>query len=289
MRVSRRLWRWRFRLHQLQSHPNTSLEMLGFSPKLPITDEDRLWTDDGFHRLEKLLGRRRMLEAKVILPTAEDFPDPFDKTAKSAERLFLRVCDYMQVSSRRVHLEVFADETEELRDILPNWHGGEGKRAAGMYIHDGEDGTRAKDEKPMVVAIRSTQLKDPLALVATIAHELGHVILLGGRLLDHATPDHEPLTDLLTVFLGLGIFTANSAARFRQYQDERKQGWSMQRLGYLPEQIYGYALAKFAMERNETEPEWMAHVCTNVRSYFKQSRRWLQKNTTQMQRAATGQ
>ena len=105
--------------------------MLGFSPKLPITDEDRLWTDDGFHRLEKLLGRRRMLEAKVVLPTAEDFPDPFDKTTKSAERLFLRVCDYMQVSSNRIHLEVFADETEEVRDILPNWHGDEGNGQQG--------------------------------------------------------------------------------------------------------------------------------------------------------------
>jgi len=264
--------------------------MLGLSAKLPISDEDRQWTDEGFLRLEKLLGRRRMLEAKVVLPTAEDFPDPYDKSATAAERLFHRVCAYMQVSSAPVQLEIFADETEELREILPYWHGDEGRRAAGIYLHDGKDANRSQEEKPMVVAVRSTQLKDPLALVATMAHELGHVILLGGSLLNPtATPDHEPMTDLLTVFLGLGIFTANSAARFTQYQDERRQGWSMQRLGYLPEQVLGYALAKFAMERGEAKPDWAKHLCTNVWSYFKQSRRWLQHNTPALQRAAMGQ
>jgi hypothetical protein len=57
------------------------------------------------------------------------------------------------------------------------------------------------------------------------------------------------MTDLITVFLGLGIFTANSAGRFRQYQEDRRQGWSMQRLGYLPKEIYGDSLARFARER----------------------------------------
>jgi len=78
-----------------------------------------------------------------------------------------------------------------------------------------------------------------------MAHELGHAILLGGGLMNPKTPDHEPMTDLLTVFLGLGIFNANSAARFQQRQEERRYSWSMQRLGYLPEEVYGYALAKF--------------------------------------------
>lgn len=264
--------------------------MLGFSAKLPISDEDRQWTDEGFRRLERLVGRRRMLEAKVVLPTAGDFPDPYDKAALAAERLFHRVCAYMQVSGGRVQLEIFDDETEELREILPYWHGDEGQRAAGIYLNHGNDSNRSEEGKPMVVAIRSTQLKDPLALVATMAHELGHVILLGGGLLNPTTTsDHEPMTDLLTVFLGLGIFTANSAARFKQYQDERRQGWSMQRLGYIPEQVHGYALAKFAMERGEGKPDWAKHLSTNVRSYFKQSRRWLQQNTPAFERAASGQ
>lgn len=260
--------------------------MLGFSAKLPISDDDQRWTDEAFHRLERLLGRQRMLEAKVVLPTAEDFPDPYDKTPAATEALFRRVCAYMHVNRASVQFELFADETEELSEIVPYWHGDGGQRAAGLYQHHlGE--RHFEEDNGMVVAIRSTQLKDPLALVATIAHELGHVILLGGNLLNPAlTPDHESMTDLLTVFLGMGIITANSAARFSQYQNERRQGWSMQRLGYLPEQVYGYALAKFAMERGEPTPDWSKHLCTNVRSYFKQSRRWLEKNTPALQQTA---
>jgi len=250
--------------------------MLGFAPKLPTTEEERLWVNESFRDLERMLGRRRMLDAKVILPTPEDFPDPYSKNLESAEFLFGRVCSYMQVDRSSVELVVFPDETEELRSVLPYWSG-QSSACAGFYTHDrglSSDG----DEKRMMVALRSTQLQDPMSLVATMAHELGHVILLGGGLLDHSAADHEPMTDLLTVFLGLGIFTANSAARFRQWQDERRAGWSINRLGYLPEQVYGYALAKFALERQERAPDWPRHLSTNVQAYYKRSRKWLERN-----------
>jgi len=97
-------------------------------------------------------------------------------------------------------------------------------------------------------------------------------------LMSPGTEDHEPMTDLLTVFVGLGIFTANSAARFKQFQDDRKIGWSTQRLGYLPERVFGYALARFATERGEHKPDWARHLSPNVKSDFKNSKRWLEHN-----------
>lgn len=90
-----------------------------------------------------------------------------------------------------------------------------------------------------------------MKVVATLAHELGHVILLGGDHLKRDEEDMEPMTDLVTVYLGLGIFTANASRRLEQHQDERKQGWSMSRLGYLPEVVFAYALARFAKERGK--------------------------------------
>jgi hypothetical protein len=214
--------------------------MFGFRAKLPVSEEERCRVDDGFRRLERMLGRRRLLDARVILPTAEDFPDPYEKDPASAEKLFCRVCAYMQVERSSIELEIFPDETEELRHILPSWHGKGGKIPAGLFVNQKDNGSMQRcDQRDMVVAIRSTLLQDPLSLVATAAHELGHVILLGGGLMSRNTADHEPLTDLLTVYAGLGIFTANSAARFKQHQDERRIGWSMQRLGYLPEPVFG--------------------------------------------------
>jgi hypothetical protein len=147
----------------------------------------------------------------------------------------------MQVDERRIDLEVFPDEANELSAVVPFWRADMGG-AAGLYIS-------ATDESRLVIAVRSSKLNNPLAVVATMAHELAHVILLGGNLVDRESQDMEPLTDLTIVFLGLGIFTANAAAQFEQHQDGRSQGWSMQRLGYLSEQMYGYALVKFAFER----------------------------------------
>lgn len=252
--------------------------MLGFRPKLPISDEERIWIDDGFRRLEHFVGRRRMLDAQVVLPNPECFPDPYDGSDASAKLLFKRVCSYMHVDPRPIHLEIFADETDQLRMVLPYWSGRGGSNGcAGFYTSDTPKDA-ADEPNQMLVALRSTQLRDPLSLVATIAHELGHVILLGGGLLNPQTPDHEPLTDLLTVFLGLGIFNANASGQFKQYQQEGKHGWSTKRLGYLPQQAYGYALAKFANERGENKPAWEKYLCTNVRAYYKSSRSWLEKN-----------
>jgi hypothetical protein len=207
--------------------------MSWFSPKLPLSDDARQWVDDGFQRLGHMLGRSRMLDAPVLLPNGYYFPDRYDLTPATAELLFQRICGYMSVDRPKVELEIFPDETEELRDLLPFWNN-PSDGCAGLYYHDPAAGETISTETRHrhLVALCNSMLKDQFSLVATIAHELGHVILIGGGLLDpNTTPDHEPLTDLLTVFLGFGVFNANCAARFKQFQDSRRQGWSMQRLG----------------------------------------------------------
>jgi len=244
--------------------------MFGLRAKLPVSDDERQWVERGFERLSHMLGHQRMLHVRVVLPDAEYFPDPWDKSEAAAEKMFCRICDFMKVRRSQIDFEVFPDEAAELSTLLPYWRGNHGG-CAGLYVHP-ED-----ESKRMVVALKKSQLEDPLTVVATLAHELGHVILLGGGFIDHDVKDMEPMTDLLTVFLGFGIFNANCAARFRQWQNDRKQGWSMQRLGYLPEEVYGYALAWFAQQRGEHRPEWTKHLSANVKTYFRKSAEWLER------------
>jgi hypothetical protein len=66
---------------------------------------------------------------------------------------------------------------------------------------------------------------------------------------DREEADMEPLNDLLIVFLGFGIFTANAAFRFETVSGGKSHGWSARRLGYLSQEQFGYALALFAYER----------------------------------------
>ena len=245
--------------------------MLGFSRKLPISEDDRRWVDQGFVRLENLLEKSRLLETKVILPNDEYFPDRYDASPEAAEKLFRRICGHMAVSPSRIQLRFFIDAIDELREAVPFWSGNSGG-CAGLFR------ASTSNEGGIVIELRESLLREPSKLIATIAHELGHVILLGGGLMTADTADHEPMTDLLTVFLGLGIFTANAAFHFQQYQGAGRHGWSMDRLGYLRQEVYGYALARFAHTRGEYKPAWSQHLSTNVRSYFRSSAKWLAKN-----------
>lgn len=251
--------------------------MFGLAPKLPVTDEERLWVDEGFRRLNRMLGSSRLQNAKVILPTDEYFPDPWDASEAALNALFLRVCDYMGVSPGKVELAIIPD-TSELLEALPAYSMRGGNDPAGL--HYGGDG----EERPLV-AVRNSLLKDPLSVVATLAHELGHVILLDGGHLKRDAEDMEPLTDLVTVYLGLGVFTANASRNFRKFQDDRREGWSMSRLGYLPETVFGYALARFAKERGENQPAWAEYLSTNLNTWFRKSAKWLKKTAPQLENA----
>jgi hypothetical protein len=93
--------------------------MFGFSAKLPVNEDELQWIDEAFDRLKRMLGAQPMSEAHVVLPTAEHFPDPYDRTRASVEMLLERVCGYMQVDRSTIELEVLTDKTRELKDLLP--------------------------------------------------------------------------------------------------------------------------------------------------------------------------
>src|SRR5581483_11749050 len=141
--------------------------MFGFKPKLPISAEERVWVDDGFRRLATMLGKHRLLDAPMVLPNDEFFPDPYDKGEPGLRALFRRVCGYMVVDPDRVDLEIIPDASE-LRELLPEYSGSS-NHPAGLHFAEAE-GERA------LIGIRQSLSKDPLQAIATLAHELGHVI-----------------------------------------------------------------------------------------------------------------
>jgi hypothetical protein len=235
-------------------------------PKLPISPEQQRWVDNSFHRLSALVGAHRLLQATVVLPTTKHFPDPYDRSELALQRIFHRIATQMHVNPADVEVTVFASGDDLTRELVP-FYSERTSGAAGLYHHNEADGPH--------ISINEAQLKDPMALVAVLTHELGHIILLRPGLVDRDDPDMEPLNDLLTVFLGFGIFTANAAFRFEQHNDNTSQGWSARRLGYLSEEQFGYALARFAFERGEGKPSWASFLSTNIASYMKRSSAWL--------------
>lgn len=238
-----------------------------FTPKCPVDPETKEWIECSFDWLIEELGIDILRSVEVLLPNDEHFPDPYDGSTPSIRKMVDRVCSYMDVEPASVQVQFFRNEDGS---GVHQFAGSEsGEHALGIYsMRNGK----------YRIELDTSQTGDPQALIATIAHELGHVILHGEGRLDPEHPDHEPLTDLLTVFYGFGVFNANSVFTFDQWTNAHGQGWRAQRRGYLTEEMFGYALALFAALRNESKPPWLSELNTNARSYFKSASKFIAAN-----------
>lgn len=202
------------------------------------------------------------LRGDVLLPL-DVFEGPeYSGDREDLDRLLGLVCARMGSERASIDLEITeAGPEKELASVVPLNTSREGE--AGHYRKEGDR---------FIIAIAQQQTKDPLGTVATLAHEVGHVRLLGEGRITTARKDHEQLTDLATVFFGFGVFSANAAFEFSQ----NNRGWRASALGYLGERLFGYALAYYAFLRNEDTPTWARELDTNPRVYLKQGLRYLE-------------
>jgi hypothetical protein len=243
-------------------------------PTCPIDPDQQQWLDGRFEWLLEQFGHDAPANTQVILPTPEFFPDVYEGRPDDAQAMLNRICGYMNVNPSRLRLFLF----ESGHAPTPSAGVVQTSTAAGLYVpgQTHTDDPSSDDTRPPAqLGIDVAQLADPMALVATFAHEIGHEILLGQNRVSGDESDHEPLTDLLTVFLGLGIFTANSTIRDRAWSSGTWAGWSTRRLGYLDQRMFGYAHARFAHARNESNPPWASHIRPDVRAPMAQSLRYL--------------
>ena len=229
-------------------------------PVCPVDPVRRAWIDRRWAWLEAQFGSALSREAAVVLPTHEFFPDPYDGGTDAVRNMFDRVCGYMRIDPATVRLHLF-DEVRTTDFTRPE---GYSTGAAGYYgVHEGT----------FLIQLGAAGLDDPLALVATMAHELDHVHLLGHNRIGADAADHEPLTDLLTVFFGMGVFNANSVIREFTLTTGTAHFSSVAKLGYLSMPDYGYAVALFARARGETQPRWRKKLRLDVRVPFAESLR----------------
>jgi hypothetical protein len=199
-----------------------------FAPSCPLDLAEKTWTEKRMRWLADQFGIDRMLEADVILPTEQYFPDLYNATAADARRMMDRVCGYMRIEPSTLKFEV-----------------GHLEGAAGLY---------QATEQGTTIWVDESQLGHPEKLVATLAHELSHELLLGGKRLSRDWSDSEWITDLLPAFLGLGVFAANATVQESHSRKGNISWWQIGRQGYLPSRVFGYAFALFAFFRGEAKP-----------------------------------
>jgi hypothetical protein len=227
----------------------------------PVGEDDRAWIDNTLGWLRQNIGPEG-LTAPVILPTDEFFPGPYTGTRTEQRALVRRIAEWMRVDPARIVAgSASRYDDRKLRQRIPTG-------VAELYGHYRTASGR--------VFIDLDGLSEaPVQVVTAIAHELAHDRLPpdGGP----PTIDDEETVDLVLVYLGLGVFAANAALEYEKHLQGRRVSFRVSRGGVLTEQMYGYALARYARMRHEPSPAWAAHLDLNPRTYLRWALRYLDR------------
>jgi hypothetical protein len=216
----------------------------------PVDEATRAWLDYRWAWLCRSFGTKGVTSRSIVLPKPEFFPDEYAASPVDVETLVHRVAGYMNVDPAVINIGYYEDEY-----------------SLGTY-HKNDNGKYA-------ISLEVKHIHDPATVIATTAHELGHVLLLGEERISADEPDGEFLTDLITVFFGMGVMCANNVIRESYWQDGHYASWSIGKQGYLTMNEYGYAFALLARERGEVKPTWLRELRLDVRKACQQSLAYL--------------
>lgn len=236
-----------------------------FTPKCPVDSKTKELIEESFLSFLEKFGEDAFKQSEIILPTNKKFPERLFANESSINALLKTICGFMEVDFTSVSPVVFADRGQTKVNPL-SMPGAMGSKACGLYYFY---------KRKHQIAIDQALLGALPALVATIAHELAHAKLQSAS--ESEDKNEELLTDLATIFFGMGIFTANSIFGVGQFRSAQNHGWRATQKGYIDEQTAGYALAVFAYMKGDTKPTWGKFLETNPKHYLKQGLKYLVK------------
>lgn len=245
--------------------------LFGSSP--PIERDELDWLLACFAWIDRTLGTRDAFdgfEPRLVLPSDSEIV-----SASTASDMF----EAVKRLSGLEHWECRLEKGEPRRE------GFSPDLATGYYSEESALGTFSVEGNTPVIRYDPTLLSDPDALVATFAHELSHLVIhtLGMPPGGHDLEEHA--TDCMAVYLGFGVFLANSARNFSQYNDGMMQGWSSNASGYLSENALVTAVsifeARFGQSRDQNR-DTAASLKPYLRVVHRKAGRYLAKRHPQI-------
>lgn len=203
-------------------------------------------------------------ETELITPTSRYFPDKADSAESMIKHVFVRVRKYAGLENWPCRIQPQEDDPNPI--VAPTLVlKGAPSGPAGTFSHRG-------NKTEAVITYKPKLINQPESLVATFAHELAHYL---SSMAKDAPPGgeeyREHATDLMAVYLGFGIFMANSAFIFQQYTSVDSRGWSSTRQGYLSEYQLTYALAIFCALKNINDDAVLPYLDRHLRGFYKKA------------------
>lgn len=225
-----------------------------FKPKPPVDLEEFEWLMACFAWVHRTLGQTDRSNSFQPMLVRHDTPGIAD--AAGATALFIAIKNLAGLEQWDCDLRQGEAEPEPASSGLVIEQ--RGTRALGTFsleasgpalrydafgqpIHESSSGANCRP----VVTYSPELLRDPEAMAATFAHELAHLIChdLGAPPGGFDLQEHA--TDCVAVYMGFGVFLANSARHYSQFQDGTISGWRSSTAGYLSERALVTLLAMF--------------------------------------------
>lgn len=220
---------------------------------IPLNPELRKYFEHNLCWMVEVFPDINYKENKVLTPTKNDFPIIWDGSLESINKAKEIICYRMNIEPNEIDIDYFSNGIKKIdigSSILFLEKDENVDEALGLYFGKNENGNYK-------IALEDSILTEPISLIATISHELSHVKLLGENRIDE---NDEMLTDLSTVFFGLGIFNANDT--FDYFQNFESYGYKSS--GYLKVEEWAYAFAIYSYLREETNPKWKKYLKKSI-------------------------
>lgn len=237
--------------------------MFGLFRKGPLLDAELTqWQFDCFEwLLQHTGGIKAFRQRRLILPTPQFFLHNGSCGHVFADMIFNQVKVHAGMADWLCTLE--CQEADPNSMVSPHaFIKGAPTSPSGTF--------RALKEGGALITYNPGQLNNPMSLVATFAHELAHYRTAG---FPEPPPGGwevwEPATDLAAIFLGFGIFLANSRFNFQHFNDGKTAGWRWQQQGYLSDVEVLHMHAIFSVVLGIDQRESLPHLKSALRGIFK--------------------
>lgn len=237
--------------------------------KSPITLEDEEWITSCFKWFE--LAFDTNLKEQEIFTSSNDFLD-FEYQGSEDDVLSIvdLIGDKMQVSSSSSISIYFYDEFQQLEFT-----------DEGTYANY-EEGTQLTDgqfsklvDGIYEIGIERSLLNNLDRLIATIAHEVAHIKLIGEERIEE---NDEPLTDITASLFGFAIFLANSSiSKMTTWNGNTHTGWKISGAsGYLHHKMYAFLLGYWLVQKGMTSDKWFDYMDKEILNDVKKTIKYLE-------------
>ena len=224
------------------------------SKKAPqIKAIDREWVEGNFQWLVSVLGQPKLEQISI---TDKWFPKTFKARQFSIDNLILDFCNQLNLNPTQFDYAIRKDirDTSGIPYALKN-------NSIDCFIHFDKKTDKYRIE------LANNILKHPNWMLSALSYEFSKVKLIESKVVFDTGNDTNVFIYLAAVFFGYGFIIGNNLIDIGTKRD----GFWVKNWNYaaqIPYQIMAYALAVFAKNQNNDNPDWKNELPKNIQKEF---------------------